>query len=126
MSPPPQNWQPELATHPSALHLRPTTTPVTTIWVSNCSSEDSLSMNHGHAAEFIKSKGDSNMTRLLKLLLNRNLLSAAAFAGALAPQALIAADALCPLESSTFHGTYLIAGGGMRVGVGTIAAVGEI
>jgi hypothetical protein len=83
-------------------------------------------MNHGHAAEFIKSKGDSNMTRLLKLLLNRNLLSAAAFAGALAPQALIAADALCPLESSTFHGTYLIAGGGMRVGVGTIAAVGEI
>ena len=66
------------------------------------------------------------MTRFLKLLLKRNLLTVAAFAGVLAPQALRAADELCPRENATFHGTYVLSGTGTRVGVGPIAAVGEI
>jgi hypothetical protein len=65
------------------------------------------------------------MTHLVKLLLNRSLLALIAFTAALAPQALKAEEALCPLGNATFHGTYLISGAGTRVGVGPIAAVGE-
>ena len=66
------------------------------------------------------------LTRLLRSLLSRNLLAVAAFTGAFAPQALKAADELCPRENETFHGTYVVSGTGTRVGVGPLAAVGEI
>ena len=40
--------------------------------------------------------------------------------------ALRAAEALCPLQSATLHGTCLVAGSGTIVRVGTISAVGEV
>jgi hypothetical protein len=46
------------------------------------------------------------------------------FAGA--PRALKAADALCPLQNATKHGTYVVSGTGTIVGFGPISAVGEI
>ena len=66
------------------------------------------------------------MTHLWRSLLNRNLLALVVFTAALAPQALRAADALCPRQNATLHGTYLVAGSGTIVGVGPISAVGEI
>lgn len=51
-------------------------------------------------------------------------LATAAFA--LAPQALKAADPLCPLLNATKHGTYVVYGTGTIVGVGAAVAVGEI
>jgi hypothetical protein len=66
------------------------------------------------------------MTHLWKLLLTRNLLVLVVFTAALAPQALRAAEALCPLGNATKHGTYLVSGTGTIVGVGPISAVGEI
>lgn len=50
----------------------------------------------------------------------------AAMTFAMAPQALMAADALCPLGNATLHGTYMSRGEGTIVGVGPIAAVGWI
>ena len=66
------------------------------------------------------------MTHFIKSLLNRNLLVPVAFTVALAPQALMAADELCPRENATFRGTYVVYGTGTRAGVGPVAAVGEI
>src|ERR1700675_1354900 len=66
------------------------------------------------------------MTHLVKSLLNRNLLALVAFITALAPQVLKAQEARCPLETATFHGTYVVSGGGTRVGVGPVVALGEI
>jgi len=40
------------------------------------------------------------------------------------PQALNAAEALCPLQNATLRGTYLSHGTGIIVGVGPISAVG--
>jgi hypothetical protein len=51
-------------------------------------------------------------------------LAAVAFASA--PQALKAADPLCPLLDATKHGTYVVYGTGTVVGVGPAIAVGEI
>jgi len=51
-------------------------------------------------------------------------LAAVAFASA--PQALKAADPLCPLLDATKHGTYVVYGTGAVVGVGPAVAVGEI
>ena len=51
-------------------------------------------------------------------------LAAVAFASA--PQALKAADPLCPLLDATKHGTYVVYGTGTVVGVGPAVAVGEI
>jgi len=65
------------------------------------------------------------MTHLWKSLLNRNLLALVVFTAALAPQALRAAEALCPLGNATLRGTYVVSGTGTIVGVGSIAAVGE-
>jgi type 1 fimbria pilin len=50
----------------------------------------------------------------------------AAVAFALAPQALKAANPLCPLLNATKHGTYVVYGTGTIVGVGPAVAVGEI
>lgn len=50
----------------------------------------------------------------------------AAVAFALAPQALKAADPLCPLLNATKHGTYVVYGTGTIVGIGPAVAVGEI
>ncbi len=66
------------------------------------------------------------MSHLWKSLLNRNQLALVVFTAALAPQALRAADALCPRQNATLHGTYLVAGSGTIVGVGPISAVGEV
>jgi hypothetical protein len=66
------------------------------------------------------------MTHHWKWLMNRNLLALVAFAAALAPQSLRAADAQCPLGDATKHGTYVVSGTGTIVGVGPISAVGEI
>ena len=44
---------------------------------------------------------------------------------AVEPQALKAADALCPLGNATLHGTYIVSGAG-TIGGAPIAAVGEI
>jgi hypothetical protein len=66
-----------------------------------------------------------NMTRLVKSLFNRNLLALMAFATALAPQALKAADALCPRGNATRHGTYMLMGTGTIVG-GPITTIGEV
>lgn len=51
-------------------------------------------------------------------------LTTVAFASA--PQALKAADPLCPLLDATKHGTYVVYGTGTVVGVGPAVAVGEI
>jgi hypothetical protein len=51
-------------------------------------------------------------------------LAAVAFASA--PQALKAADPLCPLLDATKHGAYVVYGTGTVVGVGPAVAVGEI
>jgi hypothetical protein len=67
-----------------------------------------------------------NVTHLVKSLLNRNLLALVASTAALAPQALKAEEARCPLGNATLHGTYVVTGTGTIVGVGPIAAVGEI
>jgi hypothetical protein len=59
----------------------------------------------------------------------KNLLVSCALAAmsfAVAPPALKAAEALCPLQNATLHGTYLVAGSGTIVGLGAIAAVGEV
>ena len=53
-------------------------------------------------------------------------LALAAVAFALAPQALKAANPLCPLLNATKHGTYVVYGTGTIVGVGPAVAVGEI
>jgi opacity protein-like surface antigen len=45
---------------------------------------------------------------------------------AVAPQALQAADAQCPLQNATKHGTYVVAGAGTIVDVGPATVVGEI
>jgi hypothetical protein len=66
------------------------------------------------------------MTHLWKSQLNRNLLALVVFTAALAPQALRAAEALCPRQNATLRGTYLVAGSGTIVGVGPISAVGEV
>jgi len=70
------------------------------------------------------------MTHLVKSLLNRNLLALVAFAAALAPQALKAWEAQCPLGNATPHGTYVLTvdGTGTIVGppAGSLTAVGEI
>ena len=68
------------------------------------------------------------MTHLVKSLLNRNLLALVAFAAALAPQALKANEAKCPLGNATPHGTYVLTvdGTGTIVGVGGLTAVGEV
>jgi hypothetical protein len=50
----------------------------------------------------------------------------ATVAFALAPQALKAANPLCPLLNATKHGTYVVYGTGTIVGVGPAVAVGEI
>jgi hypothetical protein len=50
----------------------------------------------------------------------------AVMAFAMAPQALKANDARCPLLNATYHGTYLISGTGTIVGVGPVSAVGEV
>lgn len=50
----------------------------------------------------------------------------AAMSFSVAPPALKAAEALCPLENATLHGTYLVAGSGTIVGLGPISAVGEV
>lgn len=60
------------------------------------------------------------MTRLFAAF----ALAAVAFASA--PQALKAADPLCPLLDATKHGTYVVYGTGTIVGVGPAVAVGEI
>jgi hypothetical protein len=65
------------------------------------------------------------MTHLVKSLFNRNLLVPMAFAAVLAPQALMAADALCPRGNATKHGTYVVLGTGTIVGVGSYATLGE-
>jgi hypothetical protein len=68
------------------------------------------------------------MTQLVKSLLNCNLLALVAFAVALAPQALKANEAKCPLGNATTHGTYVLTvdGTGIIVGVGGLTAVGQI
>lgn len=66
------------------------------------------------------------MTHILKVLLNRNLLALVAFTVTLTPQALKAADAQCPLQNATLHGTYMVLGTGTVVGVGPVSAVGVI
>src|SRR5271167_5069310 len=67
------------------------------------------------------------MTRLLKSpFINRNLLLLMAFAAAIAPQALKAADALCPLGNATRHGTYMLVGSGTIVGVGATVTLSEV
>jgi hypothetical protein len=66
------------------------------------------------------------MTHLVKSLLNRNLLALVVLAAALASQAVWAGEGKCPLENATFHGTYVVSGGGTRVGVGPVVALGEI
>lgn len=53
-------------------------------------------------------------------------LALAAVAFALAPQALKAANPLCPLLNATKHGTYVVHGTGTIVRVGPAVAVGEI
>jgi hypothetical protein len=66
------------------------------------------------------------MTHLGKsLFINRNLLVLMAFAAAIAPQGLRAADALCPRGNETRHGTYVVLGAGAIVGVGPYATLGE-
>ena len=49
----------------------------------------------------------------------------AAMSFAVAPT-LKAAEALCPRQNATLHGTYLVAGSGTIVGLGPISAVGEV
>lgn len=49
----------------------------------------------------------------------------AAMTFAVAPQGLKAADAQCPLQNATKHGTYMMSGTGTIVGVGPISIVGE-
>jgi len=66
------------------------------------------------------------MTHLVKSLFNRNLLVLMAFAAAVAPQSLKAADVLCPRGNATRHGTYMVLGTGTFVGVGAYATVGEV
>ena len=68
------------------------------------------------------------MTHLVKSLLNRNLLALVAFCAALAPQALKANEAKCPLGNATPHGTYVLTvdGTGIIVDVGGLTAVGEV
>ncbi len=66
------------------------------------------------------------MTGPVKSLLTGNLLAVVALTAALAPQALKAGEARCPLGNATLHGTYVVAGTGTVVGVGPVAAVGEI
>ena len=56
------------------------------------------------------------------------LLASLAFAAmtlAVAPQAVKASDAQCPLRNATLHGTYVVSGSGTIVGIGPITAVGE-
>jgi hypothetical protein len=52
--------------------------------------------------------------------------SLAAMTFVAAPQALKAADALCPLGNATLRGTYMVIGGGTIVGLGPADAVGTI
>jgi hypothetical protein len=59
----------------------------------------------------------------------KNLLVACALlvmTSAVAPKALKAAGAQCPLGNGTKHGTYVVHGTGTIVGLGPLAAVGEI
>jgi hypothetical protein len=65
------------------------------------------------------------MTRPMKSLLNRNLLTLIACTGAFAPQALMANEERCPLGNATLHGTYVVTGTGTTP-LGPVAAVGEI
>jgi hypothetical protein len=57
----------------------------------------------------------------------KKLLASCALAAsfAVAPLTATAAEALCPLQNATLHGTYVVAGSGTIVGVGPIAAVGQ-
>jgi hypothetical protein len=66
------------------------------------------------------------MTRIVKSLLNRQLLAVVVFTAALVPQGLKAADVQCPLGNATRHGTYVVFGTGSIVGLGPVAVVGEI
>src|ERR1700674_5630583 len=66
------------------------------------------------------------MTQLLKSRLNRSLLALTALSVALAPQALSAAEAQCPLQNATLRGTYMVHGTGTIIGVGPVSAVGVI
>jgi len=49
-----------------------------------------------------------------------------AISSAVAPQALRAAEAQCPLQNATLRGTYMSHGTGTVVGLGPVAAVGTI
>jgi len=60
---------------------------------------------------------------MMKLLLSCAL---AVMTFAVAPQALQAAGARCPLLNATLHGTYMLHGTGTIVNVGPISAVGEV
>jgi hypothetical protein len=61
---------------------------------------------------------------VMKKLLASCALAAMSFA--VAPLAAIAAEAQCPLQNATLHGTYVVSGTGTIVGVGPLAAVGEV
>lgn len=74
----------------------------------------------------MEGKRGFNMRKLVKSLLNQNLLALVAFTAVLAPAAAKAEEALCPLGNATFHGTYVLYATGTRVGVGPIAAVGRV
>jgi hypothetical protein len=65
------------------------------------------------------------MTHLVKSLFNRNLAVLTVCVAAFVPQALMAANPLCPLGNATKHGTYVVLGTGTIVGVGAYAAMSE-
>jgi hypothetical protein len=66
------------------------------------------------------------MTHFLKSLMNRNLLALAALTAVVAPQALKASDAECPLQNATMNGTYVASGTGAIAGVGPLTTLGLI
>jgi hypothetical protein len=66
------------------------------------------------------------MTHFLKSLMNRNLFALAAFAAVVAPQALKAENAQCPLGNATMNGTYAMSATGTIIGLGPITVVGEV
>jgi hypothetical protein len=66
------------------------------------------------------------MTNFLKSFSNRNLFALAAFAAAVAPQALKAADERCPMQNAVMSGTYAVTGSGTIIGVGPMVTVGLV
>jgi len=66
------------------------------------------------------------MTHLMKSAFNWKLLALTVFTASLAPQALMATEAKCPLGNATLRGTYMSHGSGTIVGVGPVVAVGLI